>query len=841
MKHKIVRILLLAVVLAGGAAFRLWRLNDRPMHTDEAVHAEKFGVLLEKGRYRYDPEEFHGPTLNYFTRISAGLRGELSYQDISETTLRITPAVFGMALILTPLLFVRGIGFRAAFFSCVFLAFSPLFVYYSRYYIQEALLVFFTAVFLGAVWNYYYQRRIYWILLAGAALGLMHATKETFVFAVAAAAIALVFCAVINGGSGKIKAVHLLAGLLTAVAVSVLFYSSFGANWQGVVDSVTTYAVWAGRAGGHSVHSHPWYYYLDLLTWLEFIEPLSWNEDVIAALAMIGAGLAFFQKGGLRYRTARFFAVYMLVLTAIYCVIPYKTPWSMTSFVYGMVIAAGFAADRLLHSAQRCWTKCIFWTLLGIYGLASPLAQAWLLNFRYAADPVNPYVYAHTAGDVYSMLDRVKSAAANLPEGQAVTIGVIAAGDDYWPLPWYLRGFPTGYWRRPDPLVCVMPIILASAQHEEELLTLLYTVPPPGQRHLYLPLFERPLYLRPGVEWRGYIRKDLWDLMHKSPVPTQIPPQPRETLIQSQPDKTRIPNLLKFSHRAMNANFEIFIQHDNGTYAGRAARAAFNEVDRLEAQLSRFVENSDISRINRLSAGQSAVADEDTLNCLTTARQAWELTEGAFDVTIGGIIEAWKAQDSKRAIELLSHRPNMGMLKIDRRMHSVTMLGEGVCLDLGGIGKGYAVDAIGRVLKEWGADRALIHAGTSSVLALDAPQGQPGWKVSLTNPADETIAARLSLANGVLSCSGLSGGSHIINPFTGQPVSDRRACWVRSAPNAALADALSTAGMILPAEKLHALCKTVPGISIMVVLIKPDGQTILLQWGDWPMAYEMSV
>jgi uncharacterized protein (TIGR03663 family) len=834
MNGKMIRILLLAVVLAGGAVFRLWRLDNRPMHTDEAVHAEKFGALLEKGLYQYDPAEFHGPTLNYFTLISARLRGEHSYRDISETTLRLVPAVFGIALILTPLLFIKGIGFRGAFFSCVLVAFSPLFIYYSRYYIQETLLVFFTAVFLGAVWNYSHRPKIHWMLLAGAALGLMHATKETFILAVAAAITALVFCVVANGGSQKVKVIHILAGVLVAIGVSVLFYSSFGTNWQGVADSVTTYAVWIRRADGHSIHTHPWYYYLDLLTWVEFYEPITWNEDGIAALGLIGAGLAFFQKGGLRYRTARFFGVYTLVLTAIYCAIPYKTPWSMAGFVYGMALAAGFAADRLLHSAQGRWTKGIFWGLLSIYGLASPLVQSWLLNFRYPSDPVNPYVYAHTSPDVYAMLEQVETAVNTSPEGKAMPVYVIAAGDDYWPLPWYLRKYENvGYWNHVDPSVCRVPIILANAQFEDQLLNLLYTIPEPGERHLYVPLFEKPLYLRPGVEWRGYIPKDLWDLMHRNAAPAQTPPDSKEALIQPQSDKTQIPNLVKFSHQAMNTNFEIFIQHPDGTYAGRAARAAFNEADKLEAQLSRFIENSDISRINRLSVGESAVVDEDTLACLAIAHQAWEVADGAFDVTIGRIIEAWKAGDSKRAVELLAKRPTIEMLKLDQAAYSVTMLGEGVSVDMGGIGKGYAVDAMGRVLMSWGIDRALIHAGTSSVLALDAPQGQAGWPVTLTNPSDETTAARLAMANEALSCSGLLRGGHIINPFTGLPVTDRRACWVRLPQNAALADALSTAAMILPVGKLQTLSQTVPGISIMAVLVEGDGQTPLLRLGDW--------
>ena len=192
MNKKAATILLFTLVFSGGAFFRLWRLNDRPMHTDEAVHAEKFAALLVDGHYRYDPNEFHGPTLNYFTLFSAWLRGETSYEQISETTLRLTTAVFGVLLILTPLLFIRILGIRPVLFCVVLIAFSPGFIYYSRYYIQETLLLFFTASFLGCLCNYLRSPKLRWLVLLGVAAGLMHATKETFIFSVIAAAAAIV-------------------------------------------------------------------------------------------------------------------------------------------------------------------------------------------------------------------------------------------------------------------------------------------------------------------------------------------------------------------------------------------------------------------------------------------------------------------------------------------------------------------------------------------------------------------------------------------------------------------------------------------------------------------------
>jgi uncharacterized protein (TIGR03663 family) len=834
MDKKAATILLFTLVFSGGVFFRLWRLNDRPMHTDEAVHAEKFAALLVDDHYRYDPNEFHGPTLNYFTLLSAWLRGETAYDQISETTLRVTTAVFGVLLILTPLLFMRMLGIRPVLFCAVLIAFSPGFIYYSRYYIQETLLLFFTACFLGCLCNYLSSPKLRWFVLSSVAAGLMHATKETFIFCILAAA-AGVFIGVLSRDiRAKVKCSHLVCGFMGMLLASAVFYSSFGSNPNGIVDSVKTYLVWAGRAGGASVHAHPWYYYLDLLTWLEFVEPIFWNEDGIVGFAVMGLVFTYLKKGGRRYRCARFLVIYTLVLGVIYSVIPYKTPWSMMSFVYGMTLVAGFAVDRMLRVAQGSKTRCVFGLLILVYGLVSPLAQSWFLNFHYASDQVNPYVYAHTSRDVYQMVDAVDKAARVAEDGASTQIQVIADDDDYWPLPWYLRKYRNvGYWNTVDDSLCQAPMILSNAKHEKALLDVLYSVPAAGQRHLYVPLFDKALFLRPGVQWQGYIRNDLWEKIHHS---EDLPPQskPAEPIVQAQQDKKSIPDLVKFSHRAMHTNFEVLIQDSRGSYAGRAARAAFNEVDRLEGVLSRYIENSDVSRINSLSPGQDTMVDEDTFRCLQIAQRAGQLTGGVFDVTIGDLITAWKTDDAQAIQSLLADRPTWKMLKLNADDFTVTVTGQGVMLDLGGIGKGYALDVMAQILDEWGVDKALIHAGGSSIRALNSPSGKNGWPVTLTNPIDQTTMARLELQNEVFSCSGLQGGQHIINPLTGQAVSDRRACWIRMKENAALADALSTAGMMMPIQDLHSLQDALPGLSVMLLKTSRGDSPELIKAGQWP-------
>ena len=115
---------LLVGALVAGALLRLPRLDLRPMHTDEAVHAVKFGILLETGAYRYDRNEYHGPTLNYFTLLPAWLASEKKLAQVTEVTLRIIPALFGLCLILL-LPLVWDIGLESVACAALLTACSP--------------------------------------------------------------------------------------------------------------------------------------------------------------------------------------------------------------------------------------------------------------------------------------------------------------------------------------------------------------------------------------------------------------------------------------------------------------------------------------------------------------------------------------------------------------------------------------------------------------------------------------------------------------------------------------------------------------------------------------------
>jgi len=270
-----------------------------------------------------------------------------------------------------------------------------------------------------------------------------------------------------------------------------------------------------------------------------------------------------------------------------------------------------------------------------------------------------------------------------------------------------------------------------------------------------------------------------------------------------------VPKTNRFSHEAMATVFEVYIAGADAEYARQAAAAVFQEVDRLEALFSRFIENSDIARIKNLACGESIVVDIDTLQCLQVAVRIYEQTGGAFDITA----PAGAAMQPDSAC-IVSKTPS---LKLDADECSVGVSASDIQIDLGGIGKGYAVDLAGRLLRQWNINSALVSGGYSSVLALGAPAETPGWPITFSNPAQpsETLA-RIFLCNRAVGSSGLLKGGHIIDPHSGRPVEGKRAAWVL-APDATRADALSTAFMVLESKQIECYCRRHQEVSAMVI------------------------
>ncbi|MBN2138366.1 MAG: FAD:protein FMN transferase [Sedimentisphaerales bacterium] len=314
--------------------------------------------------------------------------------------------------------------------------------------------------------------------------------------------------------------------------------------------------------------------------------------------------------------------------------------------------------------------------------------------------------------------------------------------------------------------------------------------------------------------------------------------EPRTTYVKSDCGGG-VAGMRRFSHEAMATTYEVLVVHEDERYARQAAAAAFGEVDRLEAELSRFIDNSDVSKINRLAAVEPVVVGLATFECLEISRRIFNETGGAFDITIGSLLKCRRSGEGKPRTptedELAAaiKRTGTDLLKLNEDEHTVAASVEGVQVDLGGMGKGYAVDQMAKLLREWSIDVALISGGYSSVLALDRPAEMKGWPVTLSHPGKgRRTLARLEFQGRAVSGSGVQKGGHIINPRTGMPVTGRRAAW-SVAPDAATGDALSTAFMIMAPEEIEDYCRGRKDVAAIVIQEAEGGREETLRFGRW--------
>ena len=235
----------------------------------------------------------------------------------------------------------------------------------------------------------------------------------------------------------------------------------------------------------------------------------------------------------------------------------------------------------------------------------------------------------------------------------------------------------------------------------------------------------------------------------------------------------------------MNADWEILLPRAPGSDddSEHAAHTAFDEIDRIEQDLSRFIPSSDISRVNTAPIGRPIHVGPICFEILELSKRICEMTGGAFDP--GGM----------RAIE------------IDRPTHTITRHSP-IPVDLGAIGKGYALDQAAILLRQWGITNALLHSAQSTALAIGGP-----WPTHLRHPISDNLSlGTIDLTNESLSGSAaIKKPGHIKHAVTGQPSTHHLATWARC-KSAAESDAFSTAFMNLPSDAINHFCQSHPHV-----------------------------
>ena len=297
-------------------------------------------------------------------------------------------------------------------------------------------------------------------------------------------------------------------------------------------------------------------------------------------------------------------------------------------------------------------------------------------------------------------------------------------------------------------------------------------------------------------------------------------------------DKKR-KSIFRFAHFAMGTTFEILLAENDEDYVRQISQAVFAEIERIKDHISRFNPTSEIGQINRMRAGQSLRIGVETYECLKTALSVQTETDGAFDINIGSLMkyrEALISESRPPRTDILtqldlSEKSRGYAVKYlpTRELEKPTELN----LDLGGIGQGYALDSTLEIFSDWEVKRALVHGGTSTALSIGTPpegEGQrKGWPVGIGGDWKcPNTPKKFFLKNRALSGSGTEvKGDHIFDPRTNKPAIGHLSVWV-SHPSAAVADALSTAFMVMNTEEVRAYCDEHPDVWALVII---DPQT----------------
>ncbi len=292
----------------------------------------------------------------------------------------------------------------------------------------------------------------------------------------------------------------------------------------------------------------------------------------------------------------------------------------------------------------------------------------------------------------------------------------------------------------------------------------------------------------------------------------------------------------RYSHQAMATEFTILISHASKDHARQAARAAFELLDKLESEMSRYRYASDIRRLEKAPEGTWVTVGLDTCLCVMKGVLAGEITSDIFNICVGPLVDFWKETDQplndQQAIQLQQVRLlcQTTNLLIDPDRSRLLKKVEGVKIDLGGIGKGHALDRLVTFLKEdWGIADGILDSGDSSVLVWNdntTVQADP-WSFSMINPHDESkLLGRIQLRQGSVSGSGTyRKGQHIIDPETGKPVSPKFACWAY-APEASWSDVLSTAAMLCDSTVLASAVHELPDTGVLRIPLEEIGEVM---------------
>ena len=298
---------------------------------------------------------------------------------------------------------------------------------------------------------------------------------------------------------------------------------------------------------------------------------------------------------------------------------------------------------------------------------------------------------------------------------------------------------------------------------------------------------------------------------------------------------------LHVNRTAMACRFEVTLPIEDRTGVA-VATSALDQIDELEAQLSVFRESSEISFINREAARRTVVVEESLFDLLSLCRSFYDTTDGAFDITVGPLTRCWgflKRAGHLPSVEEIEHAQSLvgsDKLLLDRETRTVRFQREGMEINLGSIGKGYALDRVAKAIRDRVAN-ALLNGGASSFYAING--GNEGWSVGLRDPRNKSRRmATLRLRDCALSTSGSEEQffdhdgkryGHIIDPRSGWPAEGVTSVSV-VARSVAISDALATAFYIGGREAAESYCAANP--DVLAIMLERDAARPIVIGGN---------
>ena len=436
------------ILLVIAAALRLWALDDRPPHHDEAVHGHFAHQLLVNGTYRYDPT-YHGPLLFYVSSAIFAVLGETLF------TARLYPVVTGVLLVALPLVVRRRLGAGPAWWSGLWLAISPAFLYYSRFFRNDVPVALFTA---SALALFLLGRRTGWRVVPWVGvLAAFHAiSKETFYVTIPLLVVATGALVVSRGPAKSLARFKAWLGehwprVVTAslwfIAITLTAYTFVFIHPEDALFPLKAVRYWyeqhlVQRVGG------PWYYHLPRIALYEF---------AIVGLAVLRVVRKRRRLGPLEL----FCLVWGAASLLMYAYLGEKVPWLTIHQVLPFVPLAGAEAARAFVTGGRWGLKVV------TAGLVAGTAwSAFAVTYRYPAiDPADPHaellVFVQTTRETDALAQRGLALAAGHP-GELVAA---VSGEASWPLSWQWRGIQV-WWAMPEE-GSRPPIVVCDLQNED--------------------------------------------------------------------------------------------------------------------------------------------------------------------------------------------------------------------------------------------------------------------------------------------------------------------------------------------------------------------------------------